>query len=281
MLIGFFQPNSPGSYGDISALAGKLGYTPRITSYYTSDFSMPFPTAFAQQAASKGTQVLVQWQPRGTSNAAIAEGAEDAVIRQFAQEVGKVNGQVIISYGQEMNGNWYQWATAHGGVATSNPTDYVAAYRHVWTIFQQAGVHNVTWLWGPNVSYTGSTPLEEVYPGDQYVDWVGLDGYFAYPNTTFGSLFEPSIKEIRAFTGKPLIIAETGVSGAAGVGQLQGLFSGARSTGIVAIVYFDQAQSGDPMHQNWRLEDNQANLGAFWEGIQANAERPLVLANYP
>lgn len=278
MLIGVYQPNSPGSYGDIDTFALEAGFTPRITSYY-STFQMPFPSAFAWQAAAKGTSVLVQWQPRGTSNAAVASGADDAYISQFAQAVAAVNKQVIISYGQEMNGDWYDWGTAGSG--NSNPADYISAYRHVHDLFQHTGVCNVTWLWGPNISYEGSTPLKQVYPGDSYVDWVGVDGYFGQPGDTFSSLFGPSIAELRAFTGKPLLIAETGTAGAAGPGQMAGLFTGARQAGVIGIVYFDQAQSGDPMHQDWRLEDNPENMAAFRAGVQANAERPLVLANYP
>ena len=265
MLIGVYQPNSPGSYGDISTFASQAGFSPRITSYY-STFEMPFASPFAQQAAAKGTKVLVQWQPRGTTNAAVAAGKNDAYIEQFAKAVAAVNQQVIISYGQEMNGNWYNWGTAGSG--NSDPADYIAAYRRVWDVFQQQGVRNVTWLWDPNISYTGSTPLKSVYPGDAYVDWVGLDGYFGEPTDTFSSLFGPSIAELRAFTSKPLLIAETGVSGAAGVWQLAGLFAGARLAGVIGIVYFDQAQSGDPMHQDWRLEDNAANMAAFRAGVR-------------
>ena len=278
MLIGVYQPNSPGSYGDIGTFAQGAGFSPRITSYY-STFTMPFAVSFAEQAAAKGTQVLVQWQPRGTTNAAVASGADDPYIQGFAQAVSSIDNQVIISYGQEMNGNWYNWGTYGSG--NSNPADYIAAYRHIWEIFQQQGVRNVTWLWGPNISYTGSTPLKELYPGDAYVDWVGLDGYFAQPTDTFGSLFGPSITELRAFTSRPLLIAETGVSGAAGAGQLAGLFTGARIAGVIGIVYFDQAQTGDPEHQDWRLEDNPGNMTAFRQGVQENAERPLILANYP
>jgi mannan endo-1,4-beta-mannosidase len=280
MLIGVYEPNSPGSYGQVDSFAQQAGFTPRITSYY-STFTMPFPTAFAEQAASKGTMLLVQWQPRGTTNAAVASGTDDVYIEQFAQAVAALDQQVIISYGQEMNGNWYDWGAAPGGEATSDSADYIAAYQHVWEIFQQQHVRNVTWLWDPNISYTGNTPLKELYPGDQYVDWVGLDGYFAQPTDTFGSLFGPSITELRAFTSKPLLIAETGVSGAAGAGQLAGLFAGARIAGVIGVVYFDQAQEGDLEHQDWRLEDNPGSMAAFQAGVQENAERPLVLANYP
>jgi hypothetical protein len=269
LLIGVYQPNSPGSYNQITAFSQMVGFDPRITSYY-STFEQSFPTAFAEQAASRGTSVLVQWQPRGTTNAAVASGSEDAYITKFASAVKMVNQQVIISYGQEMNGNWYTWGQA------DTPANYVAAYQHVWNIFHNLGVRNVTWLWDPNVIYTGSTPLAELYPGDAYVDWAGLDGYFAQATDTFASLFGPSITALRAVTSKPLLIAESGVTGSAGASQLASLFSGASLAGAVGVVYFDEAQTGDSEHQDWRLENSAANLAAFAAQVETFGDRPLV-----
>ena len=279
MLVGIYQPNSPGSYNQIDAFASQAGFTPRITSYYTSAFSMPFPVGFATQAAAKGTMVLEQWQPRGTSNKAIAGGAEDPVIIAAAKAVASVPNQVIISYGQEMNGDWYDWGTTGSG--NSNPADYVAAYQHVYNIFKQQGVRNVTWLWDPNVQYTGSTPLWEVYPGDMYVDWVGLDGYFSVPDINFNMLFGPSIATLRQITGKPLLIAEVGASGAAAPEQIADTFANARLAGVAGVVYFDEAQSGDPMHQDWRLENNASSMAAFKAGVQQYGQRPLQLPGFP
>ena len=109
------------------------------------------------------------------------------------------------------------------------------------------------------------------------MDWVGLDGYFARPTDTFDTLFGPSIAQLRSFTSKPLLIAESGVTGAAGSTQLGGLFSGASLAGAIGIVYFDEAQSGDALHQNWRLEDNPASMQAFRDAVYRYALRPLHL----
>jgi hypothetical protein len=269
MYIGVYEPNSPGSYNQIDDFARPAGFSPRIVSYY-SDFSTPFNAVFAAQAQAWGATVLVQWQPRSTTNAAIASGADDAYLQQFAQDVFSDDRQMIISYGQEMNGNWYPW-----GFGTDTAGDYIAAWRHIWGIFQQEGVHNVTWLWGPNIQYSGGPPLSQWYPGDAYVDWVGLDGYFGHATDTFTSLFGPSITELRTFTNKPLLIAEAGVTGPAGAEQISGLFAGASLAGAVGIVYFDEAQTGDAMHQDWRLEDNAANMAAFRAAVDTYAVRPL------
>jgi mannan endo-1,4-beta-mannosidase len=271
MFIGVYQPNSPGSYSQVSDFARLTGFSPRILSYY-STFTQPFNAAFAVQAQADGATVLVQWQPRGTTSGAVASGADDAYIHQFAQDVSSDDRQVIISYGQEMNGNWYPW-----GFGTDTPATYIAAWQHIWNIFAQEGVHNVTWLWGPNIQYGGGPPLSQWYPGDAYVTWVGLDGYFGHPADTFASLFAPSVKELRTFTQKPLLIAESGVTGAAGAAQLAELFAGAAQAGAIGVVYFDEAQTGDAMHQDWLLEHNPANLAAFRDAVDVYAVRPLRL----
>ena len=270
--VGVYQPNSPGSYNQLEDFKNQAGFTPRITSYYTSSFSQAFPVSFAKQAAADGTMVLVQWQPRGTTNAAIAGGQDDAAIIATAKAIASVNYQVIVSYGQEMNGNWYPWGNMGGNTAS----EYIAAYQHVWNIFQEQNVHNVTWLWDPNIIYEGSASLQQWYPGDKYVDWVGFDGYYEQPTDTFQSVFVPSINELRSFTGKPMIIGETGVAGNAGVAQIESTFAGASQYGMLAVVYFDVSQSGDSTHQDWRLEDNPANMAAFKEAVQLYGIRPLI-----
>jgi hypothetical protein len=108
------------------------------------------------------------------------------------------------------------------------------------------------------------------------VDWVGLDGYFGYQTDTFQSLFGPSVAALRKITGKPLLIAESGVTGASGPAQLESLFQGADLAGAVGIVYFDETQSGDAMHQDWRLENNPVNMNAFRNMVATYATRPLI-----
>ena len=278
MLIGVYQPNSPGSYGQIDSFAVDTGFSPRIVSYYGT-FTDPFPTAWADEAAAKGATVLAQWQPRGTTNAAVAAGADDAFIQQYAQAIATVNGQVIISYGQEMNGGWYNWGT--NGAGNSNPTDYVAAYQHVYDIFKADGIRNVTWMWDPGVSYPGSTPLNQDYPGNAYVDWVALDGYYNNPADTFSSIFGASITQLRTFTSKPLFIGESGVvaGAAAGPSQIADLFAGASLAGAIGLLYFDAA--GSSPNPDYRLEKSAANMAAFKAAALEYTERPLTLAGYP
>ncbi|WP_044155546.1 glycosyl hydrolase, partial [Escherichia coli] len=69
----------------------------------------------------------------------------------------------------EMNGGWYYYCVPAQGTMV----DFVAAFRHVAQLFKAAGldIH-----WCPNIGY-GQNATPDYYPGDDVVDYVGLDVY--------------------------------------------------------------------------------------------------------
>jgi len=73
----------------------------------------------------------------------------------------------------EMNGGWFWWG--NGDVAA-----FVALWKQMFNYFTVTkGLNNLLWLYAPN---TGGN-MTKYYPGDAYVDLVGIDGYFAEPTT--------------------------------------------------------------------------------------------------
>lgn len=267
LLFGVYEPTSPGSYTQLNRFTQATGVHPAIVSYY-SQWWMAFQTGFADEARAHGAEVLVQIQPRQVSCQTVSSGATDSYLEQYAAAVKAFGYPVILSFGQEMNGNWYPW-----GQAGCAPAAFTAAWKHVVNVFRATGANNVTWLWDPNVEYPGGQPLRDWWPGSSYVDWVGLDGYYAYPADTFSTLFLPSINAIRSFTDKTLLIAESGVTAMDGAGRLKDLYLGASYADAVGVVYFDVQQSGDPEHQDWRLEDSSGMLLTFRSLAQALMRR--------
>ena len=81
-------------------------------------------------------------------------------------------------------------------------------------IFTAQGVTNVTWVWSPNIDFSNSVPLRELYPGDSYVDWVAMDGYnwgnigAWHTWDSFSTLFQQTYDEMLAITSKPMMIGE-------------------------------------------------------------------------
>jgi mannan endo-1,4-beta-mannosidase len=212
--------------------------------------------------ASEGAVPLVQMDPENISVAAIASGHYDGYLTSYAEAVRHYHYPVIVSFGHEMNGDWYSW-----GYKRTSPATFVAAWRHVVSLFRALGTQNVTWLWTVNViddSRHGQIPSPaRWWPGREYVTWVGIDGYYYHPSTAFSSLFGPTIAAVRQITGAPILIAETAAVPAAGQpAKIADLFAGVRLYGLLGLVWFDVTHP-----ENWRLSSPEA-LAAFRRGAR-------------
>jgi hypothetical protein len=173
-----------------------------------------------------------------------------------------------VSFGHEMNGDWYSW-----GSSRTSPRAFVAAWRHLVTIFRRQGADNVTWLWTVNViddPHYGKIPSPaRWWPGSAYVTWVGIDGYYYHPAAAFSSLFGPTVVAIREITSDPILIAETAALPSAGQpAKIADLFAGVRSYGLLGFIWFDVTHPG-----NWQLS-SPAALVTFREGARAYRRRP-------
>jgi hypothetical protein len=254
--LGVEIPDAPDSITPAEHFASWVGGKPNIIGQYLA-WGTSFDTAAASHAWSYGAMDFVVWEPWNTSLAQIAAGASDAYITRFATAVRALNVPIALSFGHEFNGNWYPWGT---GDAT--PAQFVAAWQHIHDLFATAGATNVIWIWDPNDILTApSLKLKSYYPGDGYVDWVGVTGYFSQngPNS-YSGLYLPTLEEIREFTQKPFIIAETAVEpGSAQSQSLTNLFQAVEQhADIVGFVWYDFDVNGD-----WRVENRPAIMSQF------------------
>jgi len=80
-----------------------------------------------------------------------------------------------------MNGNWYPWSGRDERRRLGwRGQDTSAAYRHAHDLFVADGGDHVVWVWCPLVDDVPNESWNHwtnYYPGDAYVDWVGLDAY--------------------------------------------------------------------------------------------------------
>lgn len=125
-------------------------------------------------------------------------GVYDDVLRGFADWVKGIDRPLYLRIGYEFDG-------PHNAL---DPTVYVRAYRHVVDLLRAEGVENVAYVWH---SYAAPTyeghPLSAWYPGDDYVDWVGVSffghGYEAEPTAELDAVFAYA-REKR----KPVMVCE-------------------------------------------------------------------------
>ena len=261
--LGVYAKGLPASYRQVSSFRQATGSTPDLVMYY-SGWYVPFPTQFADTVADNGAAPLIQLDPdrKDISISKIAAGHYDAYLSQYAEAVKAYGHPVVLSFGHEMNGSWSRWGYTHVPAAT-----FVAAWRHIVNEFRALGATNVTWLWTANIinnTKAGQIPNPRAWwPGPDYVNWVGLDGYYLKPNWQFAPLFGPTINAVRQFTSDPILIAETGAETTADQpAKIADLFAGVRRYGLLGLVYFNTANSDG---QAFGL-NSQAAIDAFRRG---------------
>ena len=259
--LGVYETGPPGTYQPVADFTTVVGRQPNLVGYY-SGWGEPFQASFADTVREHGAATILQWDPSMVSVSVIAAGGYDPYLRSFANSVRDFGHPVVIGFGHEMNARWYSWG--YGSVPAST---FVAAWRHIVTLFRDQGVENVTWLWTLQADEYGTGPIASWWPGAKYVTWVGIDGYYYRPSDTFASVFGKTIAQVRMFTGQPVLLSETAVGPEAGqAAKIPGLFAGMRQYGTLGLVWFDITQDNGIYHQDWHIKDNPPAETAFRRG---------------
>lgn len=260
LYLGVHEPGRQSSYAGVARFTTASGVRPNVVLAY-ANWHDGFNFQLAYRARVNGAEPLIQWQPAGVSLAAIAAGRRDRYLRMFANQARRFGGSVILSFAPEMTSPQHRWSRPDAATA------WVAAWQHVVTVFRHQRAANVTWLW--TVSHAARlSRLRAYWPGQSYVNWVGIDGYLLSPAATYASVFGPSIAAIRQVTGKPILIARTAVSPATGheATDVAGLFAGVRRDHLLGLIWFDQPGPG--WNGKW-LSASQRALAAFGAGVRA------------
>jgi hypothetical protein len=255
----------------VGGLSGRESQLGRKVGVHNMFFSWTdhFPGSGQTDDVSNGRIPMVTWEPWNTTLTAIAGGGEDANIVSHAQAMKAFGHPIFLRFAHEMNGNWYPWDGTHNGAESTGTANYIAAWRHVHDIFRAEGATNVVWVWCPNVNDSPGAAWNHwanYYPGDGYVDWVGVDAYnWGTSNggwRTFASLLGSGIYAGYAAT-KPIMVAETASneSGGSKAQWIYDLDSALRNDfpGIEAVLWFDKGGTAD----NWAIDTSAASLTAY------------------
>jgi mannan endo-1,4-beta-mannosidase len=260
--LGVAMDGVPASLSGLTSVTQQIGKAPNLVAYY-----MPWGTALNQtwvlELLQAGALPVLQFEPQTPSIAAIASGGTDDYVRTLADTIRRLNVPVVVSFGHEMNGNWYPW-----GTTGTSPADFVKAWQHVHDLFVRAGATNAIWMWDANVTYpVPSIALKPLYPGDAYVDWVGLTGYYNTTpggRSTFDTLFLPTMNQVRGFTRKPFLLAETGASPSTRKPtEIANLFAGVEAhADVLGFIWFDYDKSGTN-EANWKFDSDPLSGSTF------------------
>jgi mannan endo-1,4-beta-mannosidase len=258
--------DAPSDFDQARATAQSLGKHLDVLNVYEAfSLEQPLPTELLHVVAAAGCVPEITWEPWNPddgpnqplySPGQIAGGRYDAYITGWAKDAAAYDGRLLLRFAHEMNGNWYPWSVGpHGGSAE----EYVAAYRRVRRIFDDAGATRVEWVWSPNVIRNGDTDaISRSYPGDEFVNIVGVDGYnfgndSGHHWTQPADLFAPTLKLVGSIArDKPLWITEVGTSdrGGSKAQWITDFVNFLKTTVARGLVWFEVDKPGEP---DWRL----------------------------
>lgn len=262
--LGAYTPGAPADAKALASYTAMVGRQPDIVMWFR-EFSEPlmWSNEIANLRAT-GQTPMISWEPYDQSLGSIASGAYDDYIHESAKIAKSWGAPMQIRFAHEQNGDWFPW-----GADSSSSTDFVAAWRHIVSIFRADGATNVQWVWAPNIQEGSKYPIAPTFPGDEWIDYVGLDGYnwgdrwSASGWTGVDSVFASSYEIVTQLSSKPVMITETSSSENGG-DKAQWIKTGFMSLlpklfpRITAVVWFNKVQEDD-----WRINSSQASLDAY------------------
>jgi hypothetical protein len=120
---------------------------------------------------------LLCWEAYGVPFDNINRGLLDRYFSDFFIGAKTYPGRVIIRLFHESNGDWYPWSAANRHATVSGPTDWKRAWRRIVGMARQVEASNVKFMFCPNHIDLGKFRAEDYWPGQEWVDVIGVDGY--------------------------------------------------------------------------------------------------------
>lgn len=219
----------------------------------------------------------VKYDPATNANIVydILDGKYDEFLHDYAADVARFGHPVLFRPFNEMNGDWCTYSAYWSARDCST---YVELYRYVYSIFEEEGANkNTLWIWNPNEK---SFPdfcwnfVDNYYPGDEYVDIVGLTGYNTgdyYEGETwrsFDEIYAPLYAQMAPQYQQPLMITEFACSSIGGdkAVWIADMFNHIKNyPHIKAAVWWDSADfdADGTIARDYYIDNDKAALRVF------------------
>ena len=290
---------------EFEGLAGKK----IVWAYFANDWldgQILFPQQNVDACISSGVIPYIRLMPWSESKAQATDkdpnfsmdqflnGDHDQALRAYAVAAKAVNTQLMLEFGPEVNGDWFPWNGRWNGAGRTNrygdpswpdgPEKFRDVYRRIIDIFRDENVKNVTWVFHVDTAWIPRSRWNEAvnyYPGDDYIDWIGLSVFGAQlPNHSW-SLFLPKLQSFdeqlnKISTTKPVLISEFGViehreSQAAKAGWLQQALESIEiglAPRIKGVNYWHSTGWLSDGRASFRIDSSPEALASYQEYIQ-------------
>lgn len=221
--FGVFEPTAPYDFAYMDQLENMMGYEfPVIVRYQHMNENFPMNEMLSAKMKNKVVELTMQTTELEGSDKDITfeilNGSYDEYFSSYAQDIKNLDHPVLFRLNNEMNGDWCQYSAYHYG---KDADLYTELYRYIFEIFQANQADNVIFVWNPNErSYPDFSwnHYMAYYPGDEYVDIVGLTGYnngnyySGEKWRSFEQIYDPLYQDYDNRFNHPLMITEFGSS---------------------------------------------------------------------
>jgi beta-mannanase len=279
-----------------------------------------FPMKNLQIISRHGSLPMIYWSPWDRPYAEkagagrfslqnILAGKCDAYIDHWADQARTFGKPILVSWGLEMNGDWFPWSGCFHGAGKKighhepprfeGPELFKKAFRYVVDRVRSRGAANIYWGFHVNNMSFPATPwntMQQYYPGPDYVDWLAMSVYgkqFRQGDwwVTFGEVMAKPYQEIcRVDPVKPVLLAEWGVGEYPSVGDKGAWIMEGFSTMKTlyprirgAVYWHERWQNEDDTYSNLRVNSSPAALQAYRKGVADPhwLDSPLFEAQVP
>jgi len=161
-----------------------------IASYYYG-YGDVFPGDLERTFAEGGRRkILLSWDMGPTRFTEWSSGEHDSYLDQIAAAARGYDLPVFVRPWPEMNGDWQSFQPTADGSRPHGGTywQFKQAWRYVVSYLDARGATNLRWVFNPTAdTYAETTPVDKIWPGAEYVDVLGLDGFNWGKDATWGT----------------------------------------------------------------------------------------------
>lgn len=284
MLFGVALDGQPISQKQLVLAAEETGLPVCLVNFFVQWPGEPavggFPLESLEAVTTFGAVPCVTWEPMYYASGeetmipaeAILSGRYDSYIDGFAHAARQWGHPLLLRFAHEMNLSRYHWGTDVSGYGSNSPAVYREMYKYVVDRFRGAAASNVAFVFCPNAesvpntSYdpnAGWNTVDAYWPGREYVDVLGMDGYNWGTTQTleqhgwqssfrsFADVFGPMHQTLRVLAQDlPLVVFETAsvTQGGDKTAWIKEALVTARQWHLAGLVWFHVAKE-----QDWRM----------------------------
>jgi hypothetical protein len=212
----------------VDSVERAIGQKFDLVYFFDSVDSGDLPTSDERQAVASGQTLHINIESREFSKSDhpdvkwsdIAAGAFDSTLTSAAKGLASLHKPFFVTFDHEAD-NKAKLA------ARGTPEQFVAAWKHVRKVFEQAGATQAIWTWVVTGYPGNNATAQALYPGNGQVDWISWDPYDSRgcqngavgsdPAQTFAEVAKPfydwlATDGVKAGISlkKPYMISETG-----------------------------------------------------------------------